>query len=70
MSPHIAKETIRALCGVSGKLMGRIELLGRVSWPPRSPDFCGENSKSVVYTNNPYDLEALKQNICETIYYI
>jgi hypothetical protein len=29
-----------------------------------------EKTKSVVYANNSYDLEALKQNICEAIYNI
>jgi hypothetical protein len=38
MAPHTAKESIRALCSVFGELMGRIELLTRVCWPPRSPD--------------------------------
>jgi hypothetical protein len=30
---HTAKENIRALRGVFGELMGRIELLARVCWP-------------------------------------
>jgi Leu/Phe-tRNA-protein transferase len=33
-------------------------------------DFCGEDSKSVVYANNLHDPEALKQNIREAIYNI
>jgi hypothetical protein len=42
-------------------------------WPPRSPDlnpcdfYLWGKLKSVVYANNPYDLEALKQNIHEAI---
>jgi hypothetical protein len=34
-TPHTAKETIQAVRGV---LMGRVELLARVCWPPISPD--------------------------------
>jgi hypothetical protein len=56
--------------------MGRIELLARVCWPPRSPDvnaydfyLCGK-LKSVVYMNNPNDLEVPKKNIREAIYNI
>jgi hypothetical protein len=47
--------------------MGRVELLARVCWPPRSPDlnpcdfYLWGKLKSVVYANNPHDLEALKQ---------
>jgi hypothetical protein len=39
--------------------------------PPRSPNLnpCGfQLLKSVVHANNPHDLEAIKQNICEAIY--
>jgi hypothetical protein len=51
--------------------MGRIELLARVCWLPRSLDLngCGfylwGKLESVAYANNPHDLEALKQNIHE-----
>jgi hypothetical protein len=66
-TPHSAKETMWALCSVFQELMGRIELLARVcaSLYPQiyTPVIfiCGKNS--VVYANNPHDLEALKQNI-------
>jgi hypothetical protein len=76
VTPHSAKETIQALRGVFVKLMERIKLLARVCWPPRSPDlnlfdfYLWEKLKSVVYTNNPHDLEDRKQNIHEAVYNI
>jgi hypothetical protein len=51
-------------------------IISKGLWSPRSSDlksfdfyFWGK-LKSVVYVNNPHDLEALKQNICEAIYNI
>jgi hypothetical protein len=63
-TPHTAKETILALRGVFGELNGEDRIITKGLWPPRSPDlnpcdfyFWGK-LKSVVYANNPHDLEA------------
>jgi hypothetical protein len=54
--------------------MGWAELLARICGPPRSQDLHHCDSylwgklKSVVYANNPHDLEVLKQNIHVEIY--
>jgi hypothetical protein len=61
VTPQTAKETIRALRGVFGKLNGKDRNIRKGVCPPRSPDLnlrflCEENSKSVVYANNPHDL--------------
>jgi hypothetical protein len=75
-TPHTAKQTTWALCGAFGELNGEDKIISKGLRPPRYPDiipcdfFGGENSKSVVYANNPHDLEALKQNIHEAIYNI
>jgi hypothetical protein len=54
------------------ELMGRIELLARGCWPPRSPDlnpcdFYLWGKLDIVYANNPHNLEVLKQNNREAI---
>jgi hypothetical protein len=75
-TPHTAKETIRALRGGFGEFNGEERIIIKGLWPPRSPDLnpCQfhllEKLKSVVYANNPHDLEALIQNIREAIYSI
>jgi hypothetical protein len=56
--------------------MERTELLGRACPPPRFPDlnpcvfYLWGKLLSIVYANNPHDLEALKQNIPEAMYNI
>jgi hypothetical protein len=51
-------------------------IISKGLWPPGSPDlnpcdfYLGGKFKSVVYANNLHDLEALKQNIRESIYNI
>jgi hypothetical protein len=56
---------------VFGVLMGRIESLTMVYWPPRSPNlnpcdfYLWGKLKSVVYANKPHDVETRKQNIRE-----
>jgi hypothetical protein len=73
VTPHTAKETIWALHGVFSELNGDYRLISKGLWVPRSPDlwvFLCWKLKSVVYANNPYDLEAQKQDISEAIYNI
>jgi hypothetical protein len=61
---------------VFGELNGEDRIISKGFYPRRSPDldpsdfYLWGKLKSVVYANNPHDLEALKQNICETIYNI
>jgi hypothetical protein len=61
---------------VFGELNGEDRIISKGLWPPRSPDlnpcnfYLQGKVKSVVYANNPHDLEALKQNIREAIYNI
>jgi hypothetical protein len=75
-TPHTAKETIRALRGVSGELNGANRIISKGLWPPRSLDLnlCDFNLwgklNNIVYASNPHDAEALKQNIREAIYNI
>jgi hypothetical protein len=75
-TPHTAKETIRELRGAFGEINGEDMIIRKGLWPPRSPDlnpcdfYLWRKLKSVVYANNPHDLEALKQNIREAIYNI
>jgi hypothetical protein len=51
MTPHTAKESIRALRGVFRELNGENTIISRGLWFPRSPDLnplifiCGESSK-------------------------
>jgi hypothetical protein len=74
MTPHTAKETIRALPSEFGKTNGEDRIISKGLWPPRSPDlnpcdfYLWGKLKSVVCASN--DLEALKQNIHEAIYNI
>jgi hypothetical protein len=75
-TPQTAKEAIRALYDVFRELNGEDRNISKGLWPSTSPalnpcDFylC-ENLESVVNANDPHDLEALKQNICEAIYKI
>jgi hypothetical protein len=73
-TPRTAKETIRALRGVLGEINWEDRIIIKGLWPHRSPDldlcdfYLWGKLKSVVYANNPLDLEALKQNIREAIY--
>jgi hypothetical protein len=71
-TPHTAKETIPALRGVFGEINREDRIISKGLWPTGSPcDFyLWGKLKSVVYDNNPHDLEALKQNIPEAIYCI
>jgi hypothetical protein len=75
-TPHTAKDTIRALRGVFGEINGGNRIISKGLWPPRSPDLnpcvfhLWGKLKSIVYANNPHDLEALKQNIREAVYNI
>jgi hypothetical protein len=75
-TPNTAKETIQALHGVFGEFNVKDRIISKGLWPHRSPDlnpcdfYLWGKLKSVVHANNPYDLEALKQNICEAIYNI
>jgi hypothetical protein len=75
-TPHAAKETIRALRGLFGEINGEDRIISKGLWLPRSPDlnhcdfYLWGKLKSVLYANNPHDLEALKQNIREAIYNI
>jgi hypothetical protein len=70
-TPHTAKETIWALRGVFREVNGEERIISKGLWPPRSPDLntCDiilwGKLESVVYANNPHDLEALQQNIRE-----
>jgi hypothetical protein len=75
-TPHTANETIPALGGVFGELKGEDRNISKGLWPPTSSDlnpcdfyFWGK-LKSAVHANNPHDLEALEQKICEEIYNI
>jgi hypothetical protein len=76
LTTHTAKITIRALRGVFGELNGENRIIGKSLWPHRSPDlnpcdfYLWAKLKSVVYANNPHDLEALNQNIREAIHNI
>jgi hypothetical protein len=70
---HIAKETIWALHGVFEEFNGEDRIISKGLWSPdlNPCDFhLWGKLKSVVYTNNPHDLEALKQNIREAVYSI
>jgi hypothetical protein len=73
-TPHTAKETSRALRGMFGEFNGEDNIVSKELWSPRRPDLnhCDlwEKLKSVVYSNNPHDLETLKQNIREAVYSI
>jgi hypothetical protein len=59
-----------------GKTNGEDRIINKSLWTPRSPDlnscdfYLWEKLGSVVYTNNPHDLEAPKQNIREELYNI
>jgi hypothetical protein len=62
--------------GVFEEFNGEDRIISKGLWPPRSPDlklcdfYLWGKLKSVVYVNNPHDLEALNQNIREEIYNI
>jgi hypothetical protein len=51
-------------------------IISKGLWPPGSPDlnpcdfYLWGKLITVVYANNPHDLETLVQNICEAIYNI
>jgi hypothetical protein len=68
---HTAKKTILALRGVFGEFNGEERIISKSLWSPISPDlkpcdfYLWGKLTRVVYANNPHDLEALKQNICE-----
>jgi hypothetical protein len=73
-TPHTAKGTMWALHCVFGEINGEDRIISKGLWLPRSPDLnpcdfylCGK-LESVVYANNPHDLETLKQNIRKAIY--
>jgi hypothetical protein len=75
-TPNTARETIRAFRGVFGEINGKDRIVSKSLWPPRSPDlnphdfYLWGKLKSVVYANNPHDLEDVKENIHEAIYNI
>jgi hypothetical protein len=61
---------------VFGEINGEDRIISKGLWPPRSQDlnpcdfYLWGKLRSVVYANNPHDLEALKQIIREEIYNI
>jgi hypothetical protein len=69
-TPHTAKETIQALHIGFGEFNGGggDRIISKGLWPLRSPDldlcdfYLSRKLKSVLYTNNPHDLQAIKQN--------
>jgi hypothetical protein len=73
---HMAKEAMRALSGVSGEFNGEDRIVSKCLWLLKSQDlspcefYLWGKLKSVVYANNPHNLDALKQNIREAIYNI
>jgi hypothetical protein len=63
MTPRAANESIRAWCGVL-RINGVDKIISKGLLTSQIPRF---KLKSIVYANNPHDLGALKQNICEAL---
>jgi hypothetical protein len=57
---HTQLRKLSVQYAVFWELMGRIELLARVCWPPKSPDlnpcdfYLWEELKNVLYANNAH----------------